>query len=120
MTQLAKEPVVAALAAEFTAIDNFLSDLEPREWANMTPCPGWDVRANVAHIIGTESLLAGVGEPDMAIDPESAPHVRNEIGFSNERWVRSLAGVPIDDVMARFRAITSQRLQSLRTMGPDE
>jgi uncharacterized protein (TIGR03083 family) len=111
-----KAPVVDALAEEFGAIDDLLATLDEAEWSAPTPCPGWDVRANVAHIIGTESMLAGIPSPDIDIEPDAVPHVRNDIGRFNEVWVVALADTPPLELRARLRSITGQRLDALRDM----
>jgi uncharacterized protein (TIGR03083 family) len=111
-----KDRIVQALAAEFTALDALLSQLDDHEWAAPTPLPGWDVKANVAHIVGTESMLAGIANPEVDIDREQRTHVRNDIGAFNEQWVAALAELPPSEVLERFRAITSSRLDALDAM----
>ena len=115
-TLVRKDRIVDALAQEFAAIDELLSGLDEAQWTAPSPCPGWDVRANVAHIIGTESMLAGIPNPDVAVDRDALPHVRNDIGAFNEAWVVALADVPTDELLERFRAITASRLEALRAM----
>lgn len=113
---LSKERVVDALAAEFAALDELLSSLPPDHWSRPTACPGWDVQANVAHMVGTESMLAGIDSPPVTVDRDSRPHVRNDIGEFNEAWVVALAGVPPEEVLGRFREITAVRVEALRGM----
>ena len=52
-----------------------------------TPLPGWDVRANVAHIVGTESLLLGE-QPTVKVDAEAA-RARPQPDRRDERAVGS-------------------------------
>ncbi|MCU1375066.1 MAG: hypothetical protein JWO68_2352 [Actinomycetia bacterium] len=115
-TLLPKDRIVDALAGEFAALDGLLSDLDDGDWKAPSPCPGWDVRANVAHIIGTESMLAGVPNPDVTVDRNALPHVRNDIGGFNEVWVQALADTPPSELLERFRTITAARLDALRSM----
>ena len=115
-TLVPKDRVVQALRDEFAALDSLLSGLEEKEWSAPTPLPGWDVQANVAHIIGTESMLAGIPNPDVVVDREALPHVRNDIGAFNEQWVVALADLPPNEVLERFRSITSSRLEALDAM----
>lgn len=118
MTTVAKDRTIAALATEYDAVSALLETLTEGEWALPTPCPGWDVRAQVAHLIGTESSLAGLGVPD---ELAAAPaHVRNEVGAFNERWVAALADVPGSVLIERWRDVTGQRLGSLRAMDRGE
>ena len=58
--------------------------LADEEWLFATPCPGWNVAAQYAHVIGTESML--LGRPNPEIDPGRPEHVRNDIGGFNEAW----------------------------------
>jgi len=115
-TQLPQEAVIAALAEEWEALDELLSSLAPDDWAAPTPCPGWDVKANVAHIVGTEAMLLGLDAPTVEVDVAALPHVRNDIGGFNEQWVQGLADEPPAAVLDRFRALTAERLAILRAM----
>lgn len=115
-TMLAKDPVVDAFAEEVAALDDLLSGLLPDEWKAASPCPGWDVQANVAHIIGTESMLAGIDAPPTDDDLAARSHVRNAIGGFNEIWVAGLAGVAPAEVLERFRSVTAHRIEALRAM----
>lgn len=115
-TLLPRTPVIDALAEEVSALDELLGSLMDEEWKAESPCPGWDVKANVAHIIGTESMLAGVDAPATEEDLSARDHVRNDIGGFNEVWVAALAEEAPADVLARFRDITARRLDELRTM----
>lgn len=118
-TLVDKDRILAALGEEFSAIEDLVSSLDAAEWTAPTPCPGWDVRANLAHIIGTESMLAGIKSPDITIDRDANPHVRNDIGAFNEVWVAALADTPTNELVERYRAITSSRLEALRAMDVD-
>ena len=115
-TLLPKDRIVDALAEEFAAIDAFLSGLDDADWSKPSPCPGWDVRANVAHIIGTESMLLGIESPSVDVDRASAPHVLNDIGGFNEVWVVALASTPADELLAQYRSLVERRLEALRAM----
>lgn len=45
--------------------DRFLAELRslsPEEWSLQTPCPAWDVRAMVAHVLGMAEMAASVLE----------------------------------------------------------
>ncbi|MCU1345444.1 MAG: hypothetical protein JWL70_1710 [Acidimicrobiia bacterium] len=112
MVGLEKDRIVAALGSEFAALDQLLTGLRSDQWALPTPCPGWDVQANVAHIIGTESALAGHSVPE--VDVDDRPHVRNDIGRFNERWVEALSTVTPGEMVERFRAIAQTRMATLR------
>jgi len=111
------EPVIELLAAEWTALDELCSTLTTEDWALPTDCPGWTVQDQLAHLVGTESMLAGdPAPPDAGDDPA---HVHNDIGRANEAWIASMRDLPPSEVLARFRAVTARRLDQLRAGGPD-
>ena len=88
------------------------------EWKLATDCPKWSVQDHVAHIVGTESRLAGRPVPDHT--PQDTAHVHNDIGRGNEIWVDYLRPRSGADVLAAFREVTAARLQRLRSMSADD
>jgi uncharacterized protein (TIGR03083 family) len=114
MTEL---PVVDQLAATWAAIADLCQGLRPEEWELDTDCPGWSVRDQIAHLIGTESVL--LGRPAPAPAPE-APHIKNPIGGMNEAWVETFRDRPGPEVAAAFREVTDLRLDALRAMSEEE
>ena len=90
-TMVPKEPTVEALAEVWGRLDELLTGLDEASWSAPTPLPGWDVKAVVAHLIGTEAMLQGEPTPDVEIDPVEFQHVRNDMGRINEAWVASMA-----------------------------
>ena len=90
------------------------------QWQAASPLPGWDVKALVSHMIGTESFLGGVAAPQPDIDVSALEHVRNDIGVMNECWVRHLSGEAGTDVLARFREITNERRKALIALSDEE
>ncbi|HEU5150193.1 MAG TPA: maleylpyruvate isomerase family mycothiol-dependent enzyme [Iamia sp.] len=119
-TSLPKDPTVAALREELAAIDALLADLDDAEWRTPTALPGWDVQANVAHIIGTESILAGRPTPPTDVDVAALPHIRNDIGSVNEPWVLALAPLAPAEVREQLRAIVEERTAALAAMSEEE
>jgi uncharacterized protein (TIGR03083 family) len=111
--QLSRETVVGALTAEFAVIEALLAELRPDDWTRATPCPGWDVRAQVAHLIGIESMLEGIEAPLTLEEVEQPDHVRNDLGAFNEQWIAGLAGATDDELRTRFHAIAAARLAAL-------
>lgn len=106
------DDIASLLGAEWDAIDELLASLDDAAWS-APALPGWDVHDVVAHLIGTEKMLAGAEIPSVQADGE---HVRNDIGQANELWVTSLRGLSPAQMAAEFRAITAQRLATLRAM----
>ncbi|SFS96242.1 maleylpyruvate isomerase family mycothiol-dependent enzyme [Saccharopolyspora flava] len=116
---LDKERIVNALGAEWNALNELLTGLDDAQWEKDTALPGWRVRDVAAHLIGTELLLSGEPTPESGNDVASYPHVHNDIGARNERYVEHFRQQSHEAVLAKFREITASRLASLRAM-PDE
>ncbi|WP_102418432.1 maleylpyruvate isomerase family mycothiol-dependent enzyme [Mycobacterium sp. 4858] len=120
VTKLDKSDVLAGLFAVWDDITTLLDGLPEAEWQAASPLPGWDVKALVAHMIGTESFLAGAPAPQPDIDVSALEHVRNDIGVMNECWVRHLAAESGADVLKRFKGITDERRRALAGMPAEE
>ena len=110
--------VIANVGAMAAAIDERLA---------MTPtgCPGWTVRDNIAHITDLESILIGRPRPEHAV-PEGLPYIRNGPGEFMEIGVDARRGTPLEELIAEYREVTTERLSRLAaledaqldTMGP--
>jgi uncharacterized protein (TIGR03083 family) len=120
ITQLDKSDVLSGLFAVWDSIGALLDGLPESDWQAATPLPGWDVKAVVSHMIGTESFLAGIAAPQPDIDVSELDHVRNDVGVMNECWVRHLSGESGADVLERFRAVTNDRRAALAGMSDGE
>ena len=120
VTKLDKSEVLTGLFAVWDDLDALLAGLSETEWQAQSALPGWDVKALVAHMIGTESFLAGVAAPQPDIDVSALDHVRNEVGVMNECWVRHLSGEPGADVLARFRAVCGGRRKTLAGLSEEQ
>jgi uncharacterized protein (TIGR03083 family) len=130
------EPLVGMLASVWSSIADLVRDLDEPAWLTPTDCPGWTVKDNVAHMIGTERMLMGE-QPEQPAErrastdqravtagerarPGSDEHVRNDIGRANEQWVSSYRAAPGAEVLAAFEAVTARRLGILAAMSGDE
>jgi uncharacterized protein (TIGR03083 family) len=111
------ENTAAALTAQldetWTSIDLLCRGLAAGEWLTPTACPGWTVADQLAHIIGTESMLAGELTPEEQATDLPA-HVHNDIGRANERWVTELRRCSPTELLDEFQSITARRLEALR------
>jgi uncharacterized protein (TIGR03083 family) len=124
---VARAPIASALMAEslvslfelvWDDIVALCDGLTDEEWDLATECPGWSVKDNVAHMIGTERML--LGESPEADPVEGAPHVRNDIGKANEQWIASYRARAGKEVLDEFRAVTARRLEALRALTDDD
>ncbi|TAM69006.1 maleylpyruvate isomerase family mycothiol-dependent enzyme [Mycobacterium sp.] len=120
VTKLDKSAVLSGLFAVWDDIDALLAGLSETQWRAASPLPGWDVKALVSHMIGTESFLAGIAAPQPDIDVSALEHVRNDIGAMNECWVRHLGAHADADVLESFRAITNDRRTALTNLSDEE
>lgn len=120
LTRLDKSDVLNGLFGSWDAIDEVVGDLPDSQWEQSTSLPGWTVHDVVAHVIGTESMLQGIGTPEADIDVSALEHVRNEIGVMNERWVRKLRGLSHAELLEQFRTTTAKRRDALTAMADDQ
>jgi uncharacterized protein (TIGR03083 family) len=121
MTWIRSDSSADGLKAQLGEVWDSLGDLgdslSDDEWKRPSPCPGWPVSAQYAHVIGTESML--LGRPNPEADPGRPDHVRNDIGGFNEVWVAALDAEPRSEVMARFVEVTDTRKRALADMDED-
>lgn len=115
-----RKRVIDVLVGEWAALDRLLTGLTGEEWARPTCLPGWRVTDVVAHLIGTESMLAGEPVPAADVDVTALPHVRNDIAAFNEQWVMALREEEPAAMLARFRDVTSRRAAMLAGMSDAE
>ncbi|MCB8912339.1 MULTISPECIES: maleylpyruvate isomerase family mycothiol-dependent enzyme [Rhodococcus] len=108
------------LLEQFAVLDDLLAGLTEDEWTTATCLPGWTVKDITAHLIGTESMLAGIEAPRVERDVRSFDHVRNDIAAFNELWVESLRPVPGADVLERYREIVALRTEQLGAMTQED
>jgi len=106
--------VVDALADVWSSMQRLGADLDEAQWKLPTDCPGWSVQDNLAHILSIESVILGRPTPD--IDLPDLPHVKNDLGRSNEIWVESFRSSTGAEVLEAFREATELRLAELRSL----
>ncbi len=109
-----RDTLVAALNDQFDALLELGRDLTPDRWAIATEVPGWSVKDNFSHVIGTELML--LGRPDEAIDVGDLPHVRNDIGKFNEVAVATRRDRSGQEVLAEFALVAGERKAALAAM----
>jgi uncharacterized protein (TIGR03083 family) len=112
------EPVVELQRQVFTDLDDLCSSLNPEQWDLATDCPGWTVKDNLSHIVGTESMLLGREAPEHQVDEK--PWVRNPIGASNEIQVDYRRARTGAEVLEEFRDVYGERVKALENLSADE
>jgi uncharacterized protein (TIGR03083 family) len=113
------EPLIGMLRATWDDIASLCAGLTDEEWQRATDCPGWSVKDQVAHMIGTENMLLGV-QPPAGGEEGDAPHVRNDIGKFNEQWVATYRPRSGAETLADFQAVTAERTRVLDQMTTEE
>lgn len=111
------EPVVDQLAEVWASVTAACRDVSEEEWVRLTACPGWTVKDQLSHLIGTERML--LDDPPPPQLAEVPPHVKNPLGAANEAWIERRRDLPGDDVLFEFVETTRRRLEALRSMAPD-
>lgn len=112
------EPIVDLLADEWQRVTELCSSLQPQDWTRPTDCPGWSVADQLAHIIGTESMLAGRADPRRA--EQHGEHVKNRIGELNEAWVESYRTTTPEEMLSAWNDLVALRLEQLRSASPEQ
>ena len=115
-----KDRVVSTLVDEWGQIADLMSGRSDDQWHKQSILPGWSVQDVVAHMIGTECMLAGETAPPATRDLKASGHVRNDIAAMNEQWVDSMRELAPSEMLERFRAITNSRAEFLRSMSQQE
>ncbi|MGA8047175.1 MAG: maleylpyruvate isomerase family mycothiol-dependent enzyme [Dermatophilaceae bacterium] len=77
-----------------------------------TPCPGWDVFAQVAHVESVESTF--LGDPLPQVELGEREHVRNDMGRFMEQLIESRRGSTMDDLCDRLESAIERRVQRWR------
>lgn len=106
--------LVAALEAQFDALLTLGRDLSEDQWDTDSEVPGWTVKDNFSHVIGTELML--LGRPDETVDVGDAPHVHNDIGRFNEVPISIRRNRSGQEVLAEFALIAGERKAALAAM----
>ncbi len=117
-TRAKAERITNALKAEWEEFASLCETLSDEEWRLPTACPGWDVKDNLAHIIGTEHFLMGEKPPEVELGDTA--HVKNDIGQMNESWIQSMRGDDPADVLERFKKVTASRIETLSNLSDEE
>lgn len=115
-----RDGLVAQLHEVWDSLAQLGVSLDDADWATPTPCPGWPVSAQYAHVIGTESMLLGRPNPEVSQTAEQPAHVRNQIGGFNEVWVTALASRSREQVLEAFAEVVSARKEALAAMTEED
>jgi uncharacterized protein (TIGR03083 family) len=113
-----RRDVIALLDGEWTALSELGPSLTDEQWARPTDLPGWSVKDNLSHVIGTERMLLGL--PVAEHDLEMPEWVKNTLGRFNEIEVDSRRHLSAHEVLAEFLTIADRRRQQLDAMTDED
>lgn len=102
----------------WSSMEELCSQLDPRDWALATDCPGWSVKDQLAHICALESRA--LGRPQPAAGPKKAEHTRNELGEMNEGDLEARRSMSPEELLAEYRDVTSERSKVLASWTDEE
>lgn len=106
--------LVAALEDELHHLLELGRGLTDEQWETPSEVPGWSVKDNYSHVIGTELML--LGRPDDAVDVGEAVHLRNDIGRFNEVSVVARRSRPGAEVLVELADVAAERRTALAAM----
>lgn len=112
------DPIVEVLAAEWRTIDELAASLDDADWEAPTDLPGWSVKDNISHIIGTERMI--IGEPAPEVDVSHLPHLTGPFPAAMEPWVEARRDTPPAEVLTELREVTRGRVATLEAMTDEE
>ncbi|HEY8081782.1 MAG TPA: maleylpyruvate isomerase N-terminal domain-containing protein [Acidimicrobiales bacterium] len=114
MQRARADAAIDGLEEVWTSLCTLGRALEPAQFDLPTECPGWTVKDQFSHVIGTELLLEGRPAPEPAGAPRD--HVRNDLGELNERFVEERRDRTGSEVVAELAALSARRLDTLRAL----
>ena len=118
MTSAENTARVDMLEAVWRSMAELGASLDENEWKAPSECPGWTVQDNLVHITALEKFSMGDPLPSQDV-PDDLPHIKNDVGRSNERWIESRRSWTGADALAEFVATTDARIAGLRELDDD-
>jgi uncharacterized protein (TIGR03083 family) len=109
--------MVDLLSREWAALLALAADFTDADWTTPTDLPGWDVKDNYAHIVGTERSLQGVAAPELG--PEALAQLSAPSAPFTEPPVAARRHLPGTQVLAELRDVTDERLAELRALSEE-
>ncbi|MCF6475873.1 maleylpyruvate isomerase family mycothiol-dependent enzyme [Nonomuraea sp. MG754425] len=104
--------------AEAARLDRFFSGLDEAGWRRPSRCEGWSVRDVLAHLAGEEmynhACLDGTVQDLMGRLADAGIGRYNEF---NEWCVRERRSLPVEEVLAEWRAENDETRERMRALG---
>jgi uncharacterized protein (TIGR03083 family) len=115
-----REALLAALESTWSAVAGLAAAVSEDEALLPSPCPGWNVRDQVAHVTGLESRFLGRPGPDSHQLPDTLSYVTTDMQRFMERDVDSRRSLPWPVVQAETAEVLQARAEQLRALPFDE
>jgi uncharacterized protein (TIGR03083 family) len=109
--------LVAAHRGVYDGVRAAVDGLSDPDWATPTGCPGWDVKDQVAHVIGVERVM--LGDPPDEVEVPDRPYLRNDFGRAVESAVEARRGRSPEDLLREADEVFARRLEMLAALEPD-
>jgi uncharacterized protein (TIGR03083 family) len=111
-----REEILEAFASALDGVASLARTITEGETLLPTPCPGWTVRDQVAHVVGLESRLLGRPGPDDHVLPNDLVHVTTDLQRFMELDVDSRRSLPWAAVQAEAADVLPARIAQLRAL----
>ena len=111
MEPLSTARVITESRAVWDSILEATEGLTEEQWSLPTPCPGWDVSDQLAHLIGIELML--LGEPTPEVDLSHLDYVTDPFKASIESWIEVRRGMTGPEVRREFAEVMDRRAAQL-------
>ena len=113
-----RDDTIGKLEDVWTSLSALGASLTADEWRLPTDCPGWTVKDQFSHLIGTERSLAGLAPTDHVAT--FGPHVRNELGQRTEHEVDARRHLEGAAVLAEFDELIARRRQQVNALTDED
>jgi uncharacterized protein (TIGR03083 family) len=116
-TSIDRGTAMRLAAAEYDRFLDQLRALRPEDWSKPTDCPGWDVRAIAAHLLGMVEMSASIREQGRQNKAAQARQKQR-----GGRYIDALTGLQVDEradmapeqIVARLAARAPKAAKSRR------
>lgn len=112
------DPIVDLLQTEWRTIAELVRDFSDEQWALPTALPGWSVKDNISHIIGTERAFSGEPAPD--VDVSHLTYLTGPFPAAMEPWIEARRSVAPAEVARELVEVTDGRVATLAAMSEEE
>ncbi len=108
------------LDAETATLERFFSSRQAADWDGPSRAAGWSVRDVLAHLAGEEGYNHACLDDELDTFTEKLRDAGvNGLGDFNQWCVDQRRKLPIEDVLAEWRAASGRTRRELRALGPD-